>query len=210
MLDIHDFAVFLGAGLLLNLTPGPDTLYVVSHATARGWRGGAIAALGIGAGCLVHILAATLGLSALLLASTTAFAIVRYVGAAYLVWVGVGLLRASPAAVVSAAPRVAALADRRIFVGAALTNALNPKVALFFLAFLPQFVAADGTHRAASFLLLGCLFNLGGTLWLLVVARLAARAVGAPGPAARVARWLGRVTGVVFVALGLKLALARD
>jgi threonine/homoserine/homoserine lactone efflux protein len=208
VLDIHDFAVFLGAALLLNLTPGPDTLYVVSHATARGWRGGAVAALGIGTGCLVHILAATLGLSALLLASARAFAVLRYVGAAYLVWVGIGLLAAAPATP-PVAPRAAALGGRRIFVGAALTNALNPKVALFFLAFLPQFVAADGAHRAASFLLLGCLFDLGGTLWLLLVARLAARAVARPGRAARAARGLRRLSGVVFVALGLRLALAR-
>ncbi len=165
--------------------------------------------LGIGAGCLVHILAATLGLSALLLASATAFTIVRYVGAAYLVWVGIGLLTASQTAATPVAPRVAALANRRIFVGAALTNALNPKVALFFLAFLPQFVASAGTHRAASFLLLGCLFDLGGTLWLLIVARLAARAAGELGYAARAAHWLGRITGAVFVALGLKLALVR-
>ncbi len=208
MLDIHDFAVFLGAALLLVLTPGPDTLYVVSHATARGWRGGAVAALGIGAGCLVHILAATLGLSALLMASARAFAFLRYVGAAYLVWVGIGLLAASPAPA-PVAPRVAALGDRRIFVGAALTNALNPKVALFFLAFLPQFVAADGAHRAASFLLLGCLFDLGGTAWLLIVARLAARVVARPGRAARAARGLRQLSGVVFIALGLRLALAR-
>jgi threonine/homoserine/homoserine lactone efflux protein len=210
VLDIHHFALFAGAALLLVLTPGPDTLYVVSHATARGLRGGAIAALGIGAGCLVHILAATLGLSALLLASATAFAIVRYLGAAYLVWVGIGLVRAAPRALPRTAPGPLARTDRRIFVGAALTNALNPKVAMFFLAFLPQFVAADGTHRAASFLLLGCLFDLGGTLWLLVVAWLAARALAARGGAARAARWFGRFAGAAFVALGLKLALARD
>jgi threonine/homoserine/homoserine lactone efflux protein len=209
MTDIQHFAMFLGAAWLLNLTPGPDTLYVVSHATARGWRGGAIAALGIGAGCLVHILAATLGLSALLLASATAFATLRYLGAAYLVWVGIGLLRAAPGAAV-AAPRVAAQAGRRIFVGAALTNALNPKVALFFLAFLPQFVAADGAHRTTAFLLLGCLFDLSGTLWLLLLAGLVARAAGRLPAPARAARWVGRVTGAVFVALGLRLALVRD
>ena len=210
MLDIHHFGLFAGAALLLALTPGPDTLYVVSHATARGARGGAIAALGIGAGCLVHIVAATLGLSALLMASATAFAVVRYVGAAYLVWVGIGLLRSSPPATARSSPPAAALAGRRIFVGAALTNALNPKVALFFLAFLPQFVAADGAHRAASFLLLGGLFDLGGTLWLLVVAWLAARAVGERAARARAARWFGRVAGAAFIAIGLRLAFARD
>jgi threonine/homoserine/homoserine lactone efflux protein len=210
MLDIHHLGLFAGAALLLVLTPGPDTLYVVSHATARGARGGAIAALGIGAGCLAHILAATLGLSALVLASATAFALVRYAGAAYLVWVGIGLLRAPPPAAPSRAPLVRALAARRIFVGAALTNALNPKVALFFLAFLPQFVAADGTHRAASFLLLGAFFDLLGTLWLLIVAGLAARAVGRRPGGGRAALWFGRCTGAAFVALGLRLALVRD
>ncbi len=210
MLDVHHFALFAGAALLLNLTPGPDTLYVVSHATARGARAGAIAALGIGAGCLLHILAATLGLSALLLASATAFALLRYAGAAYLIWVGVNLLRAPPPPAAAANLPVVAREPARIFVGAALTNALNPKVALFFLAFLPQFVAADGAHRAASFLLLGCLFDVGGTLWLLLVAWLAAHAVGRRAGGAAVTRWLGRCTGAAFVALGLRLALARD
>jgi len=210
MLDIHHFGLFAGAALLLCLTPGPDTLYVVSHATARGFRGGAIAALGIGTGCLAHIVAATLGLSALVLASATAFALVRYAGAAYLVWVGIGMLRAAPPATARVAPAVAPLAGRRIFVGAVLTNALNPKVALFFLAFLPQFVAADGTHRAASFFVLGGLFDLAGTLWLLTVSWLAARAVGERLGGVRAARWFGRFAGAAFVALGLRLALVRD
>ncbi|HUO80928.1 MAG TPA: LysE family translocator [Steroidobacteraceae bacterium] len=209
MLDIHHFALFAAAALLLVVTPGPDTLYVVSHATARGRRGGVIAALGIGAGCLLHILAATAGLSALLLASATAFALVRYAGAAYLVWVGIGLLRA-PRRAPAAVPRTAPADDRRIFLGAALTNALNPKVALFFLAFLPQFVDLNGAHRAASLLVLGALFDAGGTLWLLIIALLAARAVAASEAAARAARWLGRATGAAFVALGLRLALVRD
>ena len=138
------------------------------------------------------------------------FFAIKWLGAAYLVWVGVGMLRASAAATPRSAPPVAPLAGRRIFIGAALTNALNPKVALFFLAFLPQFVAADGTHRAASFLVLGGLFDLGGTLWLLIVAWLAARAVGEREAGARAARWFGRFAGAAFVALGLRLALVRD
>jgi threonine/homoserine/homoserine lactone efflux protein len=209
MLDIRDLTVFAGAALLLNLTPGPDTLYVASHAAARGARTGAVAALGIGAGCLVHVLAAALGLSALLLASERAFAAIRFLGAGYLIWVGLGLLRAPGPSAATAAAAVPAAAPGRVFWGAALTNALNPKVALFFLAFLPQFVAPDGPHRTASFLVLGLLFDLSGTLWLLLVAAFAARATrrdGAPGP---LARGLGRVTGALFVLLGLKLALAR-
>ncbi|MBS0376723.1 MAG: LysE family translocator [Proteobacteria bacterium] len=215
MLDIRDLAVFAGAAVLLVLTPGPDTLYVASHAAARGPRTGAVAALGIGAGCLVHVLAAALGLSALLVASQSAFAAVKLIGAGYLVWVGVGLLRAPApaappaAATVPATPAMAAGSAGRVFWGAALTNALNPKVALFFLAFLPQFVAPDGQHRAASFVVLGLLFDVAGTVWLLLVAAFTARATrraGAPGP---LARGLGRLTGALFVLLGLRLALAR-
>jgi len=207
MLGIHDLALFVLSAVLLNLTPGPDTLFVIGQAT-RGRRAGVMAALGIGAGCLVHIVGATIGLSALLLASATAFAIVKGLGAVYLVWVGLALLlaRAAAAATVPAGG-VERPDGRRIFFRGALTNALNPKVAMFFLAFLPQFVDPAAPDRALGFLALGCLFNVTGTLWNLTLAVLAARAVGQRPAALRAAAWFRRGVGAVFVGLGLKLAL---
>jgi threonine/homoserine/homoserine lactone efflux protein len=207
MPGVHDFALFVASGILLNLTPGADTLYIVTRATTLGRKAGAVAALGIAAGCCVHIVAAGLGLSALLATSAVAFTAVKLVGAAYLIYMGVTLWRTGPRSPKPAAGRLPAAPLPRIFVQGALTNILNPKVALFFLAFLPQFVDPDGTDRLAAFLLLGTVFNTTGLLWNLFVAWSSAgigrRFNGLP---VRM-HALHRIAGAVFVALGIKLAL---
>jgi threonine/homoserine/homoserine lactone efflux protein len=205
VLGIHDLALFMLSGVLLNLTPGPDTLFILSHAT-RGARAGSMAALGIGAGCLLHIAAATIGLSALLLASATAFAALKTLGALYLIWIGISLLRSGAPGAPAAGPGGAAPGAARIFAQGALTNALNPKVAMFFLAFLPQFVDPAAPHRALGFLALGCLFNLTGTLWNLALAQLGSRALRRAPGLQRAAGWFARGVGALFVALGIRLA----
>ena len=211
MPDIHHFALFLLAGLLLNLTPGADMLFIVSRSAARGARAGAVAALGVGAGCLVHVTAAAAGLSALIAASATAFAVVKWLGAAYLVWLGAGLLRARRAGAVPVAEGAARVPEqtlRAVFLQGMLTNVLNPKIVLFFLAFLPQFVDHAGGAQGWAFLLLGVVFDVNGTLFNLLVAWLAARTRARLGRAQALGAWLRRATGLVFVGLGLRLALA--
>ena len=206
MTGIHDLWLFVLSGLLLNITPGADTLYIVGRATTQGARAGAVAALGIGAGCIVHTLAAALGLSAILATSATAFAIVKWVGAAYLVYLGVTLLLARSARASAPAPSPASLG--RVFAQGFLTNVLNPKVALFFLAFLPQFIDADAPHKALAFVLLGAIFDVNGTLWNLLVAWTASglgRKLAAGGGGVT---WLNRALGALFVGLGARLALA--
>jgi threonine/homoserine/homoserine lactone efflux protein len=206
MTGIHDLWLFVLSGLLLNITPGADTLYIVGRATTQGARAGAVAALGIGAGCIVHTLAAALGLSAILATSATAFAIVKWIGAAYLVYLGVTLLLARSARASAPAPSRASLG--RVFAQGFLTNVLNPKVALFFLAFLPQFIDADAPHKALAFLLLGAIFDANGTLWNLLVAWTASglgRKLAAGGGGVI---WLNRALGALFVGLGVRLALA--
>ena len=207
MPGVHDFALFVASGILLNLTPGADTLYIITRATTLGRKAGAVAALGIAAGCCVHIVAAGLGLSALLATSAVAFTAVKLVGAAYLIYMGVMLWRTGPRSPKPSEGRLPATPLPRIFVQGALTNILNPKVALFFLAFLPQFVDPDGTDRLAAFLLLGTVFNTTGLLWNLFVAWSSAgigrRFNGLP---VRM-HALHRIAGAVFVALGIKLAL---
>jgi len=205
MFGTHDIALFVAAGLLLNITPGPDLLYIAARATREGIRAGVAAALGVGAGCLVHVAAAALGLSALLAASATAFSVLKLIGAVYLVYVGISLMRAAPVAA-SAPPAPAAL--RTVFAQGFLTNALNPKVALFFLAFLPQFIDPQAASKPLAFLFLGIVFNFNGTLWNLLVAWLSARA-GTHLARTRAAQWLGRVIGGFFVVLGVRLAFAR-
>jgi threonine/homoserine/homoserine lactone efflux protein len=207
MLGIHDLWLFITAGLLLNVTPGPDTAYIVGRSVQLGWRGGAAAAIGIGVGCLVHVFAAAVGLSALLAASSTAFILIKWAGAAYLCYVGVKMLLSRPhAAVDEAAPGIA-ISFRQVFLQGALTNVLNPKVALFFLAFLPQFVTGDSPHKAAAFTLLGLIFVFNGTLWCLGVAIFAAKAAGRIKRSGLVARWINRVLGSVFVYLGVRVAM---
>jgi threonine/homoserine/homoserine lactone efflux protein len=144
MLGTQNLTLFIISGLLLNMAPGPDSLLIMSRSAAQGWRAGSAAALGIGAGTFVHILAAALGLSAVLATSSTAFAVVKYVGAAYLLYVGITLLLTKSKATSEATDEptpLPLLSYRRIFLQGFLTNILNPKVAVFFLAFVPQFIS---------------------------------------------------------------------
>ncbi|MGJ4941574.1 LysE family translocator [Bradyrhizobium sp. HKCCYLS1011] len=208
MLGIHDFGLFILSGLLLNVTPGPDTAYIVGRSMQMGWRGGALAALGICTGCLVHVFAAAVGLSALLAASATAFLAVKWLGAAYLAYIGIRLLlthRQSSAEGVKVVRPVVPL--RTVFLQGALTNVLNPKVALFFLAFLPQFVAADAPQKPLAFLLLGGIFIANSTIWCLGVAVVAARTARRVQSSSQAVAWLNRAIGGLFVYLGIRIAL---
>ena len=204
-LGIQNIALFVAAGLLLNITPGPDTAYIVGRSVQLGWRGGASAALGIGAGCLVHIVAAAVGLSALLAASSAAFVIVKYAGAAYLCYAGVRMLFVR-GRVSEVEPQAEITTIAAVFWQGALTNALNPKVALFFLAFLLQFVDASAPNKPLAFLLLGLLFDANGTIWNLGVAAFAAR-MGRALRSSAVSVWINRTLGGLFVYLGVRLAL---
>jgi threonine/homoserine/homoserine lactone efflux protein len=209
MFGTTDLALFVMAGLLLNITPGPDTLYILGRTTLQGWRGGAVAALGIGAGLFVHTFAAAVGLSALLAASATAFTILKWVGAAYLVYVGLSLLMARPA-IELRTPALHAAGLRTVFFQGFLTNVLNPKVALFFLAFLPQFVDPSAPNKAVAFLFLGFVFNLNGTLWNLFVAWSAARVASSLNRSGHFALWLNRTVGTLFVYLGIRLVTSHE
>jgi len=201
------FLAFMLAALALNLTPGPDMAYVAARTLAEGRPAGLASALGVGAGALVHIALAVLGLSALLLHAPLAFAIVKYAGAAYLVWIAVRLWRAGAAAVPTGnAPRVGVA---RAFVEGALTNLLNPKVALFFIALLPQFVDAERGGVAAQMLVLGLAFNTSGTIVNVAVAILADRARGAVRASRLAARLLRRLAALVLVGFAVRLALAQ-
>ena len=206
--------LFVVAGLLLNLTPGPDVLYIVTHALKSGARAGIVAAFGITAGCFVHIIAAAVGVSALLAASVTAFTVLKWIGAAYLVWVGMRMLGsgAPPAMDLGAdseQPRAPAEAElKAIFLRGFATNALNPKVALFFLAFLPQFIGPAVEHKSLAFLMLGLLFNFNG-LWVNIGWAAAAAWLSARVGAVRQGmHWLERAAGAMFLGFGLKLALS--
>ncbi len=219
---IDNLGLFIMAGVLLNLTPGPDVLYIVANALKSGWRAGAVAALGITAGCFVHATAAALGVSALLAASSTAFSALKWLGAAYLVYVGWSMLRSggvgraktvsmpvTALATIDSAARATGVSPvlRRIFMKGFWTNVLNPKVALFFLAFLPQFIAAGAPSKGLSFVLLGLIFNF-NSLWVNLAYAWLGAAVSQQFTALQQGMvWLERIAGAMFVGFGLKLAL---
>ena len=208
MFGIHDFGLFLATGVLLNLTPGPDTLYILGRGLAQG-RGAAVAsALGISTGSVIHTFAAAFGLSAVLAASASAFTVVKMGGAIYLCYLGARMLfgRASANGLRT---EFSSSGFRAVYRQGLITNLLNPKVTLFFLAFMPQFIAANSHAKFAAFVTLGLCFVTTGTLWCLCLAWfssvLGARLRGGN----KFTEGLQRGVGALFMLLGVRLAAAK-
>ena len=202
---MNDLGVFLAATLALNLTPGPDMLYVITRSATEGRAAGIVSSLGIATGCVVHTIVVAVGLAGLLAAVPTAFTAVRFIGAGYLVYLGVRrlIVRAGPGLAAPLAPAPL----RSVYRQGVITNVLNPKVALFFLAFLPQFVDRSAGGVSLQLAALGTLFNVSGTIVNVLVALAASGAVRwTQGPAAA---WVSRASGLVFVGLGVRLAWKR-
>ncbi len=201
------FLAFVGAGLALNIVPGADMTFIIAAAARGGKRAGVVAALGIGAGTLAHIVAAVAGLSAILASSQLLFDLIKYAGAAYLLWLAFALIRDGGAGSGATLPQPT-VQGGRLFRSAVLVNILNPKVALFFLAFLPQFVDPAAAMPALQILALGLWFDFAGTLVNIVIA------LAAAGTAARLRHvdWLGRaarwVAATAMGGLALQLALS--
>jgi RhtB (resistance to homoserine/threonine) family protein len=211
LFGIYNFGLFIMAVLLLNATPGPDTAYIVGRSIAQGRTAGLLSALGISAGCCVHALASAIGLSAIIAASATAFTAVKLAGGAYLVYLGLRMmLSRSGAETAGETMPENTRSLSTIFWQAMLTNVLNPKVVLFFLAFIPQFVRADASQKTWGFLLLGIVFTLISTVWNSGTAFLAGTLARRAGRSPRMRLWLERTVGAAFVGLGVKLALTRQ
>ncbi|ESJ25402.1 MULTISPECIES: LysE family translocator [Cupriavidus] len=215
MLGILDLPLFIGAVFLLNVTPGPDTAYIVGRSVAQGRAAGVMSSLGVSAGCCVHALATAFGLTAVLAASPVAFTVIKYAGGAYLAWLGLKLLWSSwrrPASGAQATVQAAA-ADRRglraLFMQGFLTNVLNPKVILFFVSFIPQFVDPRAGQQTLAFLALGAIMVAMSTVWTVAVAWMAGTLTRRAGQAPRLKCWLDRVIGVAFIGLGARLAMTQ-
>lgn len=233
MFGTENLWLFIVSGLLLNIAPGPDSLLIMTRSASQGFKAGLAATLGIGAGTCVHITAAAFGLSALLATTAEAFFVVKMLGAVYLCYLGVQMLRSrekapsdgrvndstadvnvnalhpSQSAITSSSAESARPAYGQIFWQGALTNLLNPKVALFFLAFVPQFIAADAPSKAISFIFLGLVFNVNGMLWCSFLAWSSAYASQKIALSSKVKALLNKSIGAVFVALGVKLAFSK-
>jgi RhtB (resistance to homoserine/threonine) family protein len=208
MFGIHDFGLFLAAGILLNLTPGPDTAYILGRSIAQGREAGIASALGICVGSIFHSCAAALGLSAILATSAVAFAAIKLLGGAYLIFLGIKMLldrRRQPSLPSNFRGRTTIAAFRQ----GVFTNVLNPKVALFFLAFLPQFIDPASNMKVFAFLMLGLTFVTTGTIWCLILAWFASAFSERLRTNETIGQWLNRAAGALFVFLGLRLATAR-
>ncbi len=202
---IENFALFLLASLMVSTMPGPDLLYLTGRTLQQGKSAGLMCVLGISAGCLIHTLLAALGLSALLLTSAIAFHAVKWAGALYLIFLGLKLLFSKIERQQIGELKEASLG--KVFIQAFLTNLLNPKAALFFLALLPQFIAADAGSKTAAFLLLGVIFVLENALWFLLVVVFMAALGGFFRGSSRARLILDKVTGTLFIGLGIRLAM---
>ena len=205
---IHDFGLFLAAGILLNLTPGPDTAYILGRSIAQGRQAGIASALGICVGSIFHTCAAALGLSAILATSAVAFTAIKLLGGAYLVFLGIKMIldrRKQLSLPSNFRRRTTAAAFRQ----GVFTNVLNPKVALFFLAFLPQFIDPASSAKLLAFLMLGLTFVTTGTIWCLLLAWFASALSERLRANPTITAWLNRAVGSLFVFLGLRLATAK-
>lgn len=214
MLGIHHYWLFIATAILLIITPGQDTFFILGRSLAGGRQAGIAAALGISAGTAIHTVLAALGLSALLATSPYAFMAVKFAGAAYLIYIGIRALLSRSDGLPGASGDPGAPGRPHLhwsaFRQGVLTNLLNPKVALFFLALLPQFIAAGSTHKVSAFLTLGLSFVALGLVWCVMLAIAAARLRGAFLRRPAMATVLNRLAGAVFIGLGLRLAAARQ
>ncbi|MDO6687018.1 MULTISPECIES: LysE family translocator [unclassified Agarivorans] len=207
MLGINDFWLFVVSGILLNLIPGPDSLYVVARSASQGFKAGSVAAFGIGAGTFVHISAAAFGLSAILASSAAAFTVLKVVGCIYLLYMGLSMALRKEQSQPKTEP-LCSTGYAKIFRQGFLTNSLNPKVALFFLAFVPQFIDAAEPNKALAFIVLGLVFNLNAMIWGHILAWLSASISHRVQTSQGAKRWLNRALGGVFAGFGLRLAFS--
>jgi threonine/homoserine/homoserine lactone efflux protein len=209
MMTLHSYLLFVGATLVLVIVPGPDMLYMLARGIAQGRRAGVLAAVGFNLGGYVHLTAAVLGLSAILATSSVAFSVVKWLGAAYLVYLGVAVLRSKQGPLLISASGLATRGARTILWQAFLSDVLNPKVAMFFIALLPQFVDTTRTHPTLQILALGVTVNMIALPINILLVCFSARLTAALRRSPAISRYLHKVMGALFVALGLRLAFER-
>jgi|TARA_B110000503_G_scaffold138890_1_gene225964 threonine/homoserine/homoserine lactone efflux protein len=208
MFGTQDLWLFISAGIALNLVPGQDFVFVANRSAHQGFQAGSWAALGIAAGTLVHIFAAAFGISALLAASSNAYFLIKLMGGLYLLYMGLCMLLKGPDTAHSMAASVSNSHYKTIFYQGFLTNALNPKVALFFIAFVPQFIAPDAHNVSLSFLFLGFVFSFNGLVWCLIVAWFCSNINAKLKHQTHIARWANSTVGGLFMYFGASLLMS--
>lgn len=210
MFGVTDLWLFIVSGLALNMLPGPDSVYIIGRSAGQGFRAGSVASLGIGTGTLIHVFAAAFGLSAILATSAMAFTIVKIIGCMYLLYIGIAMLFAKDGNNQNGPTVNKTIPLPKIFYQAFLTNSLNPKVALFFLAFVPQFISPDAPNKALSFIFLGLVFNVNGMIWCHFLAWTSSSVSKKLKQNPMVTKCLTKFTGGLFLYFGIKLALSKQ
>jgi RhtB (resistance to homoserine/threonine) family protein len=205
MYGIENYVGFVIAGILLNLTPGADTMYILTRSISQGRRAGVYSVLGIGSGCLIHTILAAFGLSIILAKSALAFNIIKYVGVAYLVYLGIRMIMEKNNLFDNKTQQLETTKLVKIYQQGLLTNVLNPKVALFFLSFLPQFVNPHYVNGPIPFLILGLTFMTTGTVWCLILAYSSSFISKTLRENDRIGKVMQKVSGFVFIGLGIKI-----
>jgi len=200
---IEHYWIFILSSILLNITPGSDTIYILSRSIFQGKKAGIMSVYGIVSGSLVHTLLAGLGLSLILMQSALAFNIVKWIGAAYLIWLGVRSIMARHEDNPSM-QAVESQSNRKVYLQGMMTNVLNPKVALFYLAFIPQFVSPEQTYGAIPFILLGLTFSTTGILWCMLLVLFSSK-MAQRLQSSRISTYMSKITGSIFILLGLNL-----
>jgi threonine/homoserine/homoserine lactone efflux protein len=208
MFGIENYLGFIIAAIILNLTPGVDTIYIITRSIAQGKKAGLVSVAGIMSGCIVHVLFTAFGLSLILSTSAIAFALVKYTGALYLIYLGIKTFFQKTNFKTSHGYKAKDLIT--IYKQGVMTNVLNPKVALFFLSFLPQFINPNFTNGPVPFLILGATFLVTGTLWCLFIAWSASSMTNTLRNNVFFEKLLQKLSGVIFIGFGLKLALFND
>lgn len=207
MLGIINYKLFIISSILLNLTPGADTIYILGKGISKGKKAAIISALGISVGCMVHTILAAFGLSVILSKSIIAFNIVKAVGAFYLIYLGIKSMKTKDFSLKEEDKEN--ISSGKIFREGILTNVLNPKVALFFLSFMPQFISPNNSFGAIPFIVLGSTFVFTGTIWCLILAISSSLMTKKLKEKPSFSKILNRVTGIIFVGLGLKLLTSK-
>ena len=205
MFGIENYLGFIAAGIILNLTPGADTMYILTRSISQGRKAGIYSVLGITTGGLIHTIFASVGLSVILAQSATAFAVVKYVGVAYLMYLGIRMIIDKNNSFNKDPQHSEQLDIKKIYRQGVLTNVLNPKVALFFLAFLPQFINPEYAAGFLPFMILGITFMTTGTLWCLFLAYAASLITKTLRENDTIGMILQKLSGLIFIGLGIKL-----
>ena len=208
MFQIENFYLFLSVSLLINISPGPDMLYTAARSLSQGTKAGILSALGIFCGCLVHTTAAVFGLSKIIEESVLLFSIIKYAGAAYLIYLGLRSLFAVKKTETELV-KLETISDRKIFMQGMITNVLNPKVAIFFLSFLPQFIDPKSAHLKEQIAFLGLWFDVQGSLILVIVAMITGYFQSMLQQNKGFWNWQQKITGFILVGLGIKMLFTR-